>query len=186
MDTLVLNADGLPLSLLPISAESWQSAIQRMWANQVQVLHVYDDWVVHSPSMEIKVPSVVVMNYYKKPRKFTRFSGRAVKLRDNYRCAYCENTFTENLLTLDHVKPKSHGGPRSWDNIVSACQPCNGRRGNNVGIRPKWSPFKPTYWQLIAKRKEYPLVIPHESWIPYLDWNENNIVVQNRKRKISL
>ncbi|MFD0460979.1 HNH endonuclease [Microvirga aerilata] len=34
-----------------------------------------------------------------------------------------------DLATLDHVHPKSFGGPLSRDNIVLACSACNNERG---------------------------------------------------------
>jgi len=33
-------------------------------------------------------------------------------------------------LTLDHVIPRSKGGPDSWENLVTACHKCNGRKGD--------------------------------------------------------
>lgn len=37
-------------------------------------------------------------------------------------CWYCG---TENPSTVDHVKPKFHGGDDSLDNLVLACKSCN-------------------------------------------------------------
>jgi 5-methylcytosine-specific restriction endonuclease McrA len=34
-----------------------------------------------------------------------------------------------DLATLDHVHPKSFGGPLSRDNLVLACSACNNERG---------------------------------------------------------
>jgi 5-methylcytosine-specific restriction endonuclease McrA len=34
-----------------------------------------------------------------------------------------------DLATLDHVVPKSIGGPLSRDNLVLACSACNNARG---------------------------------------------------------
>ena len=31
-------------------------------------------------------------------------------------------------MTLDHIIPRSRGGAHSWDNVVSACIPCNHRK----------------------------------------------------------
>lgn len=180
-DTLILNTDGQPLSLLPISAKSWQRAIHELCNNHVQVLHTYDDWVVRSPSTEFHVPSVVILNRYKRSKTTVRFSPRMIKLRDNYTCQYCGERFAETLLTMDHVLPHSHGGTKSWENIVTACQPCNGKRGNNTRIKPNVPGYKPSYWELVAKRKMQPIHIPHEAWLPYLDWQEDLVHVISRK-----
>ena len=57
-------------------------------------------------------------------RKITR---RAVFARDDWTCQYCGS---RSNLTVDHVVPRSKGGPSSWENIVASCAPCNRRKGN--------------------------------------------------------
>ena len=57
---LVLNADFRPLSYLPLSLWPWQEAIKAAFLDRVVVLAEYDT-LVHSPSIEIRIPSVVVL-----------------------------------------------------------------------------------------------------------------------------
>ncbi len=46
-------------------------------------------------------------------------------------CAYCGVRLSRETLTRDHVIPRAHGGGAlGWDNLVPACQPCNGRKGS--------------------------------------------------------
>ena len=49
--------------------------------------------------------------------------------RDDHRCAYCGEQFEAALLTVDHVQPRMRGGDRSGGNLVTACGPCNARKG---------------------------------------------------------
>ena len=28
-------------------------------------------------------------------------------------------------MTIDHVIPRKHNGPNTWENVVTACSPCN-------------------------------------------------------------
>ena len=58
--------------------------------------------------------------------------------RDEGRCVYCGIPARQpgrgvkrapDLATLDHVVPKSFGGPLNRDNIVLACSACNNERG---------------------------------------------------------
>lgn len=49
--------------------------------------------------------------------------------RDEYSCQYCGR---KGNLTIDHVIPKSRGGPESWENLVAACHPCNSKKGNRT------------------------------------------------------
>lgn len=50
--------------------------------------------------------------------------------RDEYRCAYCAGVFPPEQLSLDHVQPRMRGGDNSDGNLVTACKPCNGRKGS--------------------------------------------------------
>jgi 5-methylcytosine-specific restriction endonuclease McrA len=59
-------------------------------------------------------------------RKITR---RAVFARDDWTCQYCGS---RSNLTVDHVVPRSKGGPSTWENIVASCAPCNRRKGNSM------------------------------------------------------
>ena len=52
--------------------------------------------------------------------------------RDRYLCAYCGTRHRPSELTAEHVQPQSRGGRNSWTNLVSACKPCNLRKGNRT------------------------------------------------------
>lgn len=55
--------------------------------------------------------------------------------RDGFRCVYCGLVFPGEQLSLDHVQPRMRGGDNSEGNLVTACQPCNTRKG----AQPAWS-----------------------------------------------
>lgn len=40
-------------------------------------------------------------------------------------CSLCKRRFREEQLTLDHIVPRSEGGPNSYANLRLACYPCN-------------------------------------------------------------
>ena len=183
-DVLVLNRDMQPITLLPISSIEWQDAIKAVYLNTATIIHEYDDWEVHSPSMTMNVPSVVMVKNYVHFSRNLPWNGEYVKLRDQYRCQYCGKIFPSQKLTLDHVIPRKYGGKTSWDNIVSACAPCNHSRGHNQKIQPRIQPYKPSYWELIDKIKKLPLVVPDNSWVEYLNWPSENIIVKEGKKKI--
>lgn len=48
--------------------------------------------------------------------------------RDQYACCYCGNDKTP--LTVDHIVLWEEGGATVEDNLITACRPCNKRRGN--------------------------------------------------------
>ena len=61
--TLVLNSDFRPLSYFPLSLWSWQETIKAVFLDRVNILSEYED-VIHSPSFEIKLPSVISLKDY--------------------------------------------------------------------------------------------------------------------------
>ena len=85
--------------------------------------------------------------------------------------------FGSSKLTLDHVVPKSHGGGKGFTNMVATCESCNSRRGNTTKIQPKQAPYRPTYHELVAKRRALPITIPHASWLPYIGWDESMVTI---------
>jgi 5-methylcytosine-specific restriction endonuclease McrA len=82
-------------------------------------------------------------------------------------CQYCNSNFSQKELTLDHVLPISRGGKTSWENIVSACNPCNSRKGSKL-IKPNKLPYQPTYYELANNRKKIEFDIKHPSWANWL------------------
>lgn len=167
-DTLVLNADGQPVSMLPPSTVQWKEAITYLWLDKVHVLEWYDDWVVSSASWETKVPAVMMLKEMQRRKRMPRFSRYNLYLRDMFTCQYCTIQLTQKELTLDHVLPISKGGNTSWENIVASCGPCNGRKGNSTLMKPKRMPYRPDYYELANKRKQLQFEIRHPSWTNWL------------------
>ena len=54
--------------------------------------------------------------------------------RDRYRCAYCGG----RAETIDHVVPRSRGGPHSWTNCVACCAKCNHRKADKLLSELGW------------------------------------------------
>lgn len=171
---LVLNADFRPLSYFPLSLWPWQDAIKAVFMDRVTVLSEYD-LAVHSPSIEMKLPSVISLKEYipsnRKPA-FTRFN---VFLRDRFTCQYCGRPDTTERLTFDHVVPRSRGGRTSWSNVVTACSPCNLKKGNlmpkKCGMIPRRTPAEPSSFALQDHGRSFPPNFLHESWHDYLYWD---------------
>jgi len=167
-DTLVLNADGQPLSFLPLSLIDWQESIRYMVLDKASVLSFHENWTVRSARWETQVPSIIMLHEYTKPKQTVRFSRSNVYLRDMYRCLYCERHLQKKDCTLDHVLPISKGGKTVFENTVTSCGPCNASKGDNHKIKPKAKPYRPTYFELVNKRKQFPFMVRHESWREFL------------------
>tara|TARA_R100000458_G_C8260711_1_gene236240 strand:+ start:200 stop:694 length:495 start_codon:yes stop_codon:yes gene_type:complete len=88
-------------------------------------------------------PSVIVLNtYIRKTPVFLTPTRMNIYWRDDYRCQYCHDKFPQSKLTLDHVIPKSRGGPKSWENIVACCERCNQKKGNKTPSEASMRLFK--------------------------------------------
>lgn len=169
MDTLILNADGLPLNYLPLSTIDWQEAIRYLVLDKASVIEWHDDWIVRSTSWETLVPSIMMLKEFSKPKQTVRYSKSNVFLRDGYKCQYCFKILQKKECTIDHVKPISQGGKTIFDNTVTACMTCNASKGNDTKYKPKTKPYKPSYFELVNKRRALPFNLRHNSWMEYLN-----------------
>ena len=178
--TLQLNADGMPVNLLPLSTMGWEDAIKNIWMENVDVLHYYEEWFVHSPSITMQVPAVIILKeqvHVKRRLSVAGLSNSLVFLRDGYECQYCNTVFPKKQLTMDHVLPKKYGGRTKWENVASACGKCNGMRGHNQKIQPKTKPFRPDYGHLVKMMRKFNIVIPHATWNYYMGWHDDKVRV---------
>ena len=109
-DTLLLNADHQPISILPLSVIGWQHALKLYFLDRIVILESYEDRVIRSEHMSINVPAVAVTKEYYNFKKGVKFSRHNMYLRDLYQCQYCGDTFPTSELTIDHVIPRAMGG----------------------------------------------------------------------------
>jgi 5-methylcytosine-specific restriction endonuclease McrA len=116
------------------------------------------------------VPLVIrLTTYVRLPRRSptARISRRAVFARDRHRCQYCGSP---RHLTVDHVVPRSKGGPDTWDNLVTSCAPCNRKKGDRplhlAGLRLLQQPQAPGPAAFVLLHVDH----VHESWRPYLSY----------------
>ena len=168
---LVLNADFRPLSYYPLSIWSWQDTIKAVFLDRVNIVALYDH-AVHSPSLEMKLPSVVALKSYVRPLRQPAFTRFNVFLRDRFSCQYCGS---RDDLTFDHVMPRSKGGETTWENVVAACSSCNLKKGGlspaESGMFPHQLPFQPSVGDLHRNGRLFPPNYLHESWLDYLYWD---------------
>jgi len=183
-DTLILNADGNPLSVVPLSAVSWMTAIRLTYQDKVRVVSSYENWEVHSPSCTWQVPSIVMCTEFVKWSRQVKYNRTNILLRDMFTCQLCGAKPPASQLTLDHVIPRVHGGKTNWTNIVAACKRCNHDKGSNKKIRPKVMPHKPNYYELMAKRMRFPVTIRDESWLQFIAWPEDLIEMRPPKKSV--
>jgi 5-methylcytosine-specific restriction endonuclease McrA len=171
LPALVLNADFRPLSYYPLSLWSWQDAIKAVCLSRVNIVSEYDR-VIKSPSMQMRLPSVVSLKSYIKPARHPAFTRFNVFLRDRFECQYCGDP---KELTFDHLVPRSKGGRTTWENVVTACATCNLAKANKlskeIGMYPAQPPYHPTVRDLHNNGRAFPPNHLHESWMDFLYWD---------------
>jgi 5-methylcytosine-specific restriction endonuclease McrA len=163
---LLLNATYEPLQVV-----TWQRAMILWFQEKVDILESHTVYI-RSVRQNYSAPAVLRLRYYIKPRRYrrVRLCRENIFLRDSYQCQYCAQTFPYKDLTLDHVMPVSRGGPKSWQNLVTACHKCNHKKGSQTpeeAHMPLLNPPKPLKWtpQLDMKVK---IQQTEEAWSPYL------------------
>lgn len=133
----------------PVQVLRWEDAVKMIYEGTVDVVVEYDEDIA-SPSVTWKMPAVIRLrrlNRREQHGNHIKFSRQNVYARDRSTCQYCGERFNERDLSYDHVVPKSAGGRRTWDNIVTACKPCNLRKANRTcdeaGMWPRNPPRQP-------------------------------------------
>jgi len=91
------------------------------------------DEAVHTVRGQIRVPTVIVaVNYAKVPKKRPKLCARTIRERDRNRCQYTGRVLRPEEGSLDHVVPRSRGGPDSWENLVWASKEVNQRKADRL------------------------------------------------------
>lgn len=158
---LVLNKDYQPLSVCSV-----HRSVKLLFMDKAEMLHDYPDRKIRTVTDEFSYPSVIrLRRYINIPYNRIVLSRHNVMKRDNNRCQYCQRS---KNLTIDHVLPRSRGGKDTWENLVTACDDCNVRKGNRTpeeaGMDLNRKPFRPihiTFLQSILGGVE-------DDWKPYL------------------
>lgn len=138
---LVLNANFEPLNVCTI-----RRAMGLIFSDKASML-VNGRGEIRTARRTYPAPSVIRLGVMiKRPRPQIKLNKQEVFRRDNYTCQYCGRTGSE--LTLDHVVPRRLGGSHTWENLVTACRPCNHRKGGrmaeNAGMRLRKKPVAPS------------------------------------------
>jgi 5-methylcytosine-specific restriction endonuclease McrA len=145
---LVLNATYEPLNVV-----SMRRAVILLLKEKAELVEAAEAWL-RSEQLTLPVPLVIRLVYYVRiPRHFALpLSRRTVLARDQYTCQYCGAKPGRANLTIDHIVPRSRGGETLWENVVTACGPCNRRKGDRTPQEAKMplkrQPRRPRYLAL--------------------------------------
>ena len=112
---------------------NWKRAMKLLYKEKADVVSAWADVRIKFGNDNVNFPAIVRLKYYIN-KKFGQllFSRKAVFRRDGLKCQYCSVNLQSNQATMDHIIPKCIGGASSFTNCVTACYPCNNKKGNRT------------------------------------------------------
>jgi 5-methylcytosine-specific restriction endonuclease McrA len=120
---LVLNA-----SYEPLNITTWRRAMVMLLKGKAEGLEHHAS---HAIRPGLLLPTVIrLRQFVRVPYRQMPLTRRHVFQRDGHTCQYCG--FGGEPLSIDHVLPRSRGGADVWENVTTACLPCNVRKGNRT------------------------------------------------------
>lgn len=156
----------LSSSYEPIAFCDMKKAITLMFLEKAEAVELRVNESIKGISSNYACPSIIRLksrNRNAKPK--IQLNRKNVMKRDNFKCMYCGST---NELTIDHIVPKSKGGKTTWENLVTACNPCNNKKDSKelheVGFVLKTIPKMPN--RITFLRQEVRMI--EDNWKPYL------------------
>lgn len=133
-------------------------ALRLVIDGKAEIVEADHERLVRSERLTIPRPAVIrLTRFVHVPRRFRRHvTNTFLFARDQYKCQYCGRHVTEfkprEALTRDHLVPLSRGGTNDWTNVITACSPCNTRKGNRlpeeIGMHPLTHPVEPHFVHL--------------------------------------
>jgi 5-methylcytosine-specific restriction endonuclease McrA len=164
----------------PVEIISWKRAIRLVLAGKAELIHEgADPFEIRTTTQVFTLTTVIkeLKYLYRKHREAARhnvaFNRQNIFIRDNWTCQYCGDIKNPKDLTWDHVIPKAQGGVASWENIATACFPCNQNKANRTptqaGLTLIQMPYKPkSLLELKIRIRNMPSEVP-KSWVAYFD-----------------
>lgn len=161
---LVLNATYEPLSVVSV-----RRAVVLLLKEKAEIVEAAEA-ELRSEYLTIPRPLVIRLVYYVRIpyRVSLPLTRRTVLARDHYACQYCGVQPSRKELTVDHILPRSRGGHTTWENVVAACQSCNGRKGSRTpeeaNMKLLSKPIKPRFVALAMIESP----VARQAWRKYI------------------
>ena len=144
----------------PLFKTSWKRAISAIVSGRAEVIEVHDNLTIGTVSGKIPLPikarftGGILIGKIKNLSRSAKLSRKALFLRDNGKCQYCNTGLTLKTSTIDHIIPKSRGGRHEWKNVALSCARCNQKKGakllREAGLILKRHPYEPHMWEVLS------------------------------------
>jgi hypothetical protein len=129
---LKLDVSGLPISLI-----GWDCAAHLMvtgkviWSMGERALTLHGGYNRQGERSILELPAIISVkdrsNIWRQtvPQRAYR---HVIYARDEGLCMYCGDSVRYRDFEVDHIIPKSRGGPDSYQNLCCSCSACNDRK----------------------------------------------------------
>lgn len=144
---LVLNASYEALTEIPAE----RAVVLLMAGSAESVAEREPHFPIRSMQVELALPETIRLLRYVYVEHVVRVHDESratlpgVLRRDSHRCGYCADW----AHTVDHIRPRSRGGPNTWANLIACCGPCNSMKADRTpeeaGMRLLWEPKAPNH-----------------------------------------
>jgi hypothetical protein len=163
MAVLALDVTGIPRQWVSFnSAISYHGQSKVAWSLGDVVARYHGGYQKDGRQSYLETTSIIAVKGHHfdiSKYKEVLLSNRTLFGRDRNLCAYCGKHYQNyHNLSRDHILPKSKGGTNTWMNVVTACKPCNQRKGNKT--------LKESKMELL--------------YLPYVPSHFENMILQNR------
>mgnify|MGYP005813624393 CR=1 FL=1 len=90
--------------------------------------------IITLPAQDLKTNDFRIVNGILYLKQGQSFQNAMYKLTyfmkgKNY-CYYCKKKFPRDKITMDHMYPRSTGGPTIPENLLPSCKSCNGKKSD--------------------------------------------------------
>jgi 5-methylcytosine-specific restriction endonuclease McrA len=144
-DAFCMMASGAATGL---DVQGDDSIVPVRWEDWLKLPVRDEDHAVQTPRGPVRVPTVIVAaNYAKVPVCRPRLGARGIWERDGGVCQYTGRKLAPHEGNIDHIVPRSRGGPTSWENCVLSHREVNSKKGDRMpheaGLRLLRKPHVP-------------------------------------------
>lgn len=152
MKVLVLNMDYTPINITTL-----QRGFKLVFKGKAEIVTHEEKSPIKTERTTFKRPTVIrLLRYITVPFRKVNLNRQNIFRRDDHKCVYCRTTHN---LTVDHVIPRSKGGPNTWDNLITCCGECNIKKGDKDlseflsenGLLIHHTAFRPTFLYFVEK-----------------------------------
>jgi CRISPR/Cas system Type II protein with McrA/HNH and RuvC-like nuclease domain len=150
---LVLNADFTPINVTTVFR-----GFNLVTKGKAEVLKSSESPILAGEQTFVRPLIIRLLNYVRHRIHKLKINRHRLFKRDNHECVYCGS---KKNLTVDHIQPKSKGGPNTWQNLVTCCGTCNRHKGDRTpeeaNMKLRFKPYEPSIFSEIINANVEPI-----------------------------